>query len=75
MVMALIAYSGLPLVWELELEISWENDTHMEFQCFRFQQGRETTSMTFLLVFGNLHFRSKPETGSLVLAKQEKGID
>lgn len=31
--------------------------------------------MTFLLVFGNLHFRSKPETGSSVLAKQEKGLD
>ena len=31
--------------------------------------------MTFLLVFGNLHFRYKPETGSSVLAKQEKGTD
>lgn len=41
----------------------------------RSQRGRETTSMTFLLVFGNLHFRSKPEAGSSVLAKQEKEID
>lgn len=47
----------------------------MKFQRFRFQQGRETTSMTFLLVFGNFHSRSKPEAGSSVLAKQEKGID
>lgn len=31
--------------------------------------------MTFLLVFGILHFRSKPEAGSSVLAKQEKEID
>lgn len=31
--------------------------------------------MTFLLAFGNLHFRSKPEAGSSVLAKQEKEID
>jgi hypothetical protein len=31
--------------------------------------------MTFLLVFGNFHFRSKPEAGSSVLAKQEKGIN
>lgn len=41
----------------------------------RSQWGRETTSMTFLLVFGNLPFRSKPEAGSSVLAKQEKEID
>lgn len=38
----------------------------------RSQRGWETTSMTFLLVF---HFRSKPEAGSSVLAKQEKEID
>lgn len=40
----------------------------------RFQQGTETTSMTFLLAFGNLYFSSKPKSGSSVLAKQVKEI-
>ena len=29
--MDLRAYSDPPLVWELQLEVSWENDTHVEF--------------------------------------------